>query len=163
MNHAFASSARPLDLVALLAATQEVVKATFGELLIAYVVGDTVEVVRAVDPKDCYLTIWLKAKRTIEFRQGFVPGRTFGHYLQWVVQTNLAARFGGRCSDEGTGSRTWPPKPDEFPNFHAFWEELRLPSEGVDLLARVAFDRMWERELEFLPDDVRAFVLGHAV
>lgn len=83
------------------------------------------------------LIIWVHSVRTIKMRKGH--GDING-WLQAYLQENLAARFGGRCSNEGAAG-TWAPEPEKMATFKGYFYEI-MDGTGD---RKVLVDGLWER------------------
>lgn len=149
-NHAFASSKRDLSFPVLDAALKEVNVRRFNGVFVIDPGSDTwwdVQHHSFVDGTRTWpigLSITLRTKRMIQFKKS--PG-DLGNWVQFVFQNELAAKFRGKCSDEGVCEK-WPPEPNRAHNLKEYWDWVHrehTPPEYQPIL-----DRVWVATLDRL-------------
>ncbi len=157
MNNYFATSQGVLSFESLDASLREINNRRFRGLL--RVDADSEEWWTIVHPERGFpfrITISLRSKRKIELRPS---GGKFGWWMLHIFQSELAAKFKGKCSDEGD-RRSLAPHPEHFPTFKSFCDDLYTWHGSVERPERYAevIKQQWEWELENLPEDLHVLV-----
>ena len=143
-NHAFASSQGRLTNEKLKAAVIEIVDRRFPGIF--KVEGDGyLELIPNAPIKNdnhSYLSLHLCSQRMIEMRKSHLP---IANWIQSVVQNELAARFKGKCSDEGLSER-WVPEI----RFFKYREYFNLICDHIKDDDKSILEWYWGREKRFI-------------
>lgn len=99
---------------------------------------------------------WFRSKRKVTFR------RDPGEWATWVTivfQEEIAAKFKGRCSDEGVQD-IWQPEPNKYPTFKSYWEAVNLDwgCKPIPKVQRFFLKGVWKRTAAKIPKELQRFV-----
>lgn len=155
MNHCFATSQRVLTGDRLDEALKEINQRRFAGIYQIVREGDNWWVEPAAGwPYGFHC--WFRSKRKVEFRSD--PGQ-WAHWVTSVFQEEIAAKFKGKCSDEGT-SDIWQPNPDKYLTFKSFWEETNLNwgNGPIPRVQRILMKRIWKSMTTKIPKELQRFI-----
>ncbi len=149
MNHGFVFTKGTISEKRLDAVLREIVNERWGDLVRVERNGPHWEIAWGND-YSFGLSLWLDTARKIEMRKQLGD---MSSWLQAFIQESLAARLGGKCGDEGTGSRRWVGKPEDWRTYRQWWDENhsrfpRTPFENAFL------ERLYRNAISKFPKEL---------
>lgn len=151
MNHCFASSQRVLTGDVLHEAIVEINQRRFAGIYEVIREGDNWRIHHELGYNYGF-SCWLRTKRKVEFRPEMGD---WAHWVTAVFQAEIAAKFKGKCSDEGIPD-IWVPDMGKFLTFKAYWDLIHR--ETVLEPEQVLEDARWARTFSRIPEVLRQFV-----
>jgi hypothetical protein len=92
-----------------------------------------------------FFNMWLQTNRKIEHSHG----QGFMWWIELIIDNELAVKYKGKLSDEGTGFKTWQPDIHKYPTYQDYfdttWKNLKIKNSAF-------YQEMLQDEKAYTPE-----------